>query len=61
MILEQRRLLITKALCDILALLLRQHYTVEAIIHDMVVMESTCILSQTVNLAAERTPRPSVD
>lgn len=51
MILQQCSLLITQRFSNILALLLRQHHAIKAIIHYVVVMESAAILRDGVELA----------
>ena len=52
MILQQCRLFISKTLCNIVALHLRQHYTIETVVNHVVIVESAAILCQGVNLAA---------
>ena len=61
MILQQGRLLITKTLRDILALLLRQHHAVEAVVYNDIVVERTRVFRQRVDLPAQGTPCPPVD
>ena len=58
---EQRRLPIAQGRRNALAFCLRQHHSAEALIYDVVVVESACILRQAINSAAERTPRPAVN
>jgi hypothetical protein len=61
MILQQRRLLPPKTSRNILPLFLRQHNPIETLIQHMIIMESTRILRQRVQLPAKRTPSPSID
>ena len=46
MILQQCRLLLAQVLCNILPFLLSQYNTIEAVVHYMIVVESTRILGE---------------
>ena len=46
MILQQCRLLLAQVLCNILPFLLSQYNTIEAVVHDMIVVEGTRILRE---------------
>jgi hypothetical protein len=61
MILQQRRLLSPKTSRNILPLLLRQHNAIETLIQHMIIMESTRILRQRIQLPPQRTPSPSIN
>lgn len=61
MILQQCRLLVAQTRRDSLAFLLREYDTVESIVDDVIVVESASVLCESVNLAAERAPRPTVE
>lgn len=52
-ILQQSSLLVAQALRDIFALLLSQHNAVEAVIDHMVIMESTRVLRERIDLATK--------
>lgn len=59
-VLEKSSLLVSKAGSNILAFLLSENNTVERIINNVVVVESTSVLSQSVDLAAQRAPCTTV-
>jgi hypothetical protein len=61
MILQQRRFLPPKTSRNILSLLLRQHNPIETLIQHMIIMESTRILRQRIQLPPQRTPSPSIN
>lgn len=60
-VLQQGSLLISQALRNVLALLLGQHNTIEAIIDHMVIVESTRILREGIDLAAQCAPCSAVN
>jgi hypothetical protein len=61
MILQQRSLLPAQTSRNILPLLLRQHNPIKTLVQHMIVVESTRILRQTVQLPPKRTESPSID
>lgn len=61
MILQQRRLLPSKTSSNILPLLLRQHNPIKTLVKHMIIMESTRILRQTLQLPPQRTKSPSIN
>ena len=58
---EQRRLLGAEATRNIFALLLRQHHAIEALVQDVIVVESARILRDGVKGPAERTEGTAID
>lgn len=60
-VLQKRSLLVTKTLGNIFTLLLSEHDSVKRVVDDVVIVESTRVLSKSVDLAAQRTPCATID